>query len=153
MQRNTIQSQERGLTPSEASRPASKAKDLHLRFLMIWKLNLWFFSKPVILCGLAGWPRGFWRCQAPFLISNIWKLVASESNAGDKNCLNLYSLTHMHQNQILVTKLIAYFPITHMYASESNAGDKLISTSSYMHQNIMLVTKLIPYSPAICIRI
>ena len=28
-------------------------------------------SLSVILCGLAGQPRGFWRCQAPFLISRM----------------------------------------------------------------------------------
>ena len=64
----TLVDQERGLKPSEASRPASKPKVLHLMFLMRWKLNPYFLSLTVILCGLAGRPRGFWRCQAPFLI-------------------------------------------------------------------------------------
>ena len=45
----TVFRQESGLTPSEASRPASKPKDL-----------------PVFI---AGWPREFWQYQAPFLIA------------------------------------------------------------------------------------
>ena len=60
--------QERGLTPSEASRPASEPKGLYPLFIMIWKLFQSFLSTIVILCSLTGRPRGFWRCQAPFLI-------------------------------------------------------------------------------------
>ena len=99
--------------------------------------------------GLAGRPRGFCRCQAPFLMlvtkltsNSTLLLYAPEYNADDKTHFKL-NPPAVHQNSMLVTKLFSNYTLLFMHQN-SMLVTKLSTnyTLLFMHQNLMLVTKL-----------